>query len=83
MPLGAWKAAKATAAAMTIARVAVQLGNISLLSLFALAKTASSGHLTGSSREGRMKTLEVIQVKLYATPPAATSPSASPLLALR
>ena len=45
MPLGAWKSAKARVAAMTIARAAVQLGNISLLSLIALAKTAPSGHL--------------------------------------
>ena len=53
MPLGAWKAAKARAAMMTIARAAVQLGNIPLssLSLFALAKTASSGHFTHSDRQ--------------------------------
>ena len=79
MPLGAWKAAakaRAAAAAMTIARVAVQLGNIPLSLSLCIGENGLEWSLhSGSSREERMKTLEVIQVKLYATPPATTSPS--------
>ena len=87
MPLGAWKAAKAraAAAAMTIARVAaVQLGNISLPPSLCIGENGPEWSLDRQFKgRERMKTLEVIQVKLYATPPATTSPSTSRLLALR
>ena len=49
-------------------------GAIRQYSFFALAKPASSGQFSQfKGRKERRKTLEIIQVKLYATPPASTS----------
>ena len=76
MPLGAWKTAEAAAVTMiTIARAAARGGGAIRQYSFFLCIGETGLEWSVQSVQGKegTKTLEIIQVKLYATPPATTT----------